>query len=48
MALSPTDHVGDVPGGSVDVVGLVALCVVAAALVVVAVVGFRRRDVPQH
>jgi len=46
-ALAPTDHVGELPGGSVDRAGLVGLCLLAAALVVVAAVGFRRRDVPR-
>ena len=46
--LSPTDHVGDLPGGSVDGTGLVGLCLAAAVLVVVAFVGFRRRDLPQR
>jgi ABC-2 type transport system permease protein len=47
-ALSPTDHVGDLPGGSVDGTGLVGLCLAAALLVAVAFVGFRRRDLPQR
>jgi ABC-2 type transport system permease protein len=47
-ALAPTDHVGDLPGGAVDGTGLLGLCLVAAALVAVAFVGFRRRDIPQR
>jgi ABC-2 type transport system permease protein len=47
-ALAPTDHVGNLPGGSVDGAGLLGLCLVAAVLVVAALVGFRRRDIPQR
>jgi len=47
-ALSPTDHVGDLPGGAVDGTGLVGLCLVAAVLVAVAFTGFCHRDIPQR
>ena len=46
--LAPTEHVGDLPSGSLDRVGVSGLGVVAAAFLVVAFVGFRRRDVPQR
>ncbi len=45
--LAPTTHVGNPPQGNVDTVALVVLTLLAALLVAVAGVGFRRRAVPQ-
>jgi ABC-2 type transport system permease protein len=42
--LSPFSHVPEVPATDLDVVPLVGLTLVAAALVVAGLVGFRRRD----
>ncbi len=47
LDLAPTTHVGTPPQGAVDATSLVVLTLVAAALVVVAFAGFRRRLVPQ-
>jgi ABC-2 type transport system permease protein len=46
MDLSPYAHVPRLPGGEFSVVPLLGLAAVAAALVAVGLVGFRRRDVP--
>jgi ABC-2 type transport system permease protein len=46
MDLSPFTHVPLLPAAGFDVVPLLALILVAAALVGVGLVGFRRRDVP--
>lgn len=44
LQLSPYEHVGRVPGGEADVVGLVVLTAVAVVLTGVGVLGFSRRD----
>ncbi|HWM10043.1 MAG TPA: ABC transporter permease, partial [Solirubrobacteraceae bacterium] len=44
--LSPFTHVPLLPAASLDVVPLLALTAIAAALVAVGLAGFRRRDVP--
>jgi polyether ionophore transport system permease protein len=44
--LSPTQHVGDPPGGSVEALGLIMLTLIGAALVGASFVGFRERDIP--
>lgn len=46
LDLSPTSHVGTPPLGAVETAPLVVLCIVAAALVAVAALGFRRRGIP--
>jgi len=46
MDVSPFTHVPLLPAASVDVVPLLVLTAVAAALVAVGLVGLRRRDVP--
>jgi ABC-2 type transport system permease protein len=48
LDLSPTAHVGNPPLGSVDGPSLVVLAAIAAVMGGVAVIGFRRRGVPQH
>ncbi len=45
LDLSAFTHVPRLPGGSVDAVPLVVLCVLTVALLVVAMVAFRRRSV---
>jgi ABC-2 type transport system permease protein len=47
LDLAPTTHVGNPPAGDVDTFALVVLGLVAAVLVGVGFVGFRRRYVPQ-
>ncbi len=47
LDLSPTTHVGNPPLGTVEALPLVILGGITAALIVVAVVGFRRRALPQ-
>jgi ABC-2 type transport system permease protein len=47
LDLAPTTHVGNPPLGTVEALPLVVLAAIAAALFVAAVVGFRRRGVPQ-
>ena len=47
LDLSPTTHVGNPPLGTVEALPLVVLGAIAAALGVVAALGFRRRGVPQ-
>jgi ABC-2 type transport system permease protein len=47
LDLAPTTHVGNPPVGSVSVAGLAWLSAVAIALLVVGLVAFRRRGVPQ-
>jgi ABC-2 type transport system permease protein len=47
LDLSPTTHVGNPPLGSIQVIPLVVLTAVAAALALAAAAGFRRRGVPQ-
>jgi ABC-2 type transport system permease protein len=47
LDLSPTTHVGNPPVGTVEALPLVELAAIAAALGVAAMVGFRRRGVPQ-
>lgn len=47
MRLSPFGAVGTAPVGPVAADGVVTLLVVAAVLVAIGVVGFRRRDVPR-
>ena len=44
-ALSPFHHVPDLPGGEVDLLPLAVLALTAAALVVVGLLGLRRRDI---
>jgi ABC-2 type transport system permease protein len=44
--LSPTQHVGNPPGGNVEPVGLVMLTLVGLVLLAASFVGFRRRDIP--
>jgi ABC-2 type transport system permease protein len=44
--LSPFTHVPLLPAASLDVVPLLALTAIAAALVAIGLAGFRRRDVP--
>lgn len=46
LDLAPTSHVGNPPLGSVEVLPLVALCVIAALLGVAGAVGLRRRGIP--
>ena len=48
MDLSPFTHVPRLPGGELRLVPLVWLTVVAAALLVVGFVGFRRRDIAER
>ena len=47
LNLAPTTHVGNPPLGTVKALPLIVLSAVAAALFVAAVLGFRRREVPQ-
>jgi ABC-2 type transport system permease protein len=47
LDLAPTTHVGNPPAGDVDTSALVVLGLVAAVLVVIGFLGFRRRFVPQ-
>lgn len=47
LDLAPTTHVGNPPMGAVKLLPLVVLCIVAMALAANAMVGFRRRGVPQ-
>ncbi len=47
LDLSPTTHVGNPPLGTVEVLPLVVLGAVGAALAAAAAAGFRRRAVPQ-
>jgi ABC-2 type transport system permease protein len=47
LDVAPTTHVGNPPAGDVDTFALVVLGLVAAVLVGVGFVGFRRRYVPQ-
>jgi ABC-2 type transport system permease protein len=47
-AVAPTERVGDLPAGSADWTGLVALTVAAAAQTTLAARTFRRRDIPQR
>ena len=46
MDVSPYTHVPLLPAASFDLVPLLGLTLVAAALVIVGLVGFRRRNVP--
>jgi ABC-2 type transport system permease protein len=46
MDLSPFTHVPLLPAASFDVVPLLVLTAIAAAFVVLGLVGFRRRNVP--
>jgi ABC-2 type transport system permease protein len=48
QAVAPTHHIGNLPAGSADLAGLLGLCIATGLLVVVALAGFSRRDVPQH
>ena len=47
LDLAPTTHVDNPPLGTVDALPLLVLGAVTAALLAVAALGFRRRDVPQ-
>ncbi len=47
LDLAPTTHIGNPPLGTVKVLPLVALSIIAAVLAATAMVGFRRRGVPQ-
>ncbi|KAA0917190.1 ABC transporter permease [Dietzia sp. ANT_WB102] len=47
MRLSPFGAVGSAPVGPVDPVGVTALITLTSILIVVGLVGFRRRDVPR-
>lgn len=47
LDLAPTTHVGNPPLGSLEGGGLFVLSAAAFALVVLAVVGFKRRGIPQ-
>ncbi len=47
LDVAPTTHVGNPPLGTVEVLPLVVLGAIAAALGLAAAVGFRRRGVPQ-
>jgi ABC-2 type transport system permease protein len=44
MGLSPFDHLGSLPGGDANPVGLTGLLLVALAAGALGYVGFRRRD----
>lgn len=44
LGLSPFDHLGSLPGGDANAVGLTALLLVAAAATAVGATAFRRRD----
>lgn len=46
IALTPFDHLGSLPGGSVDAAGLLGVCAVTVPLLGAAAVGIRRRDMP--
>jgi ABC-2 type transport system permease protein len=48
LDLSPTTHVGNPPLGTVEAGQLVALGAIAMVFSGAAVIGFRRRGVPQH
>jgi ABC-2 type transport system permease protein len=45
LALSPFDHLGSLPGGDSNPVGLVGLLVVASAVGALGATAFRRRDI---
>jgi ABC-2 type transport system permease protein len=45
LRASPFDHLGSLPGGDANVLGLTALLVVAAAIAALGAAGFRRRDI---
>lgn len=47
LDLAPTTHVGHPPDGTVAGTSLLALTLLAAALLAIAFVGFRRRGIPQ-
>jgi ABC-2 type transport system permease protein len=44
LGLSPFDHLGSLPGGDANAAGLAGLVVVAAAVALAGLTGFRRRD----
>ena len=46
MDISPYTHIPLLPAAELDVVPLIVLTVIAAALAAVGVVGLRRRDIP--
>jgi ABC-2 type transport system permease protein len=43
---SPFTHIPHVPGGSVAATPLLTLTVLAAILIIIGLLGFRRRDIP--
>jgi len=47
LDLAPTTHIGNPPLGTVDAGNLAALATLAIAVVLVAFIAFRRRDVPR-
>lgn len=46
IALTPFDHLGSLPGGSLDAAGVAAVLVVSAGLLAASAAGIRRRDIP--